>query len=150
MNGAIARNVAGFILLARHSLLWLLVCVLGGCVTDSARILAPPPPYMLLPADEMMSCDAIAGSFRFAARRAARLEYWMSVGPLHGYGLDDFPIDAPTELAYERRRLDALTDLQRYKGCTVFDPAPAVVYERSKLENSATLPKAPIVLNSKG
>jgi hypothetical protein len=150
MNAAIARNVAGFFSLARRSLLWLLVCVLGGCVTDSTRILAPPPPYMLLPADEMMSCDAIAASFRFAARRAARLEYWMSVGPFHGYGFEDFPIDAPTELTYERRRLDALTDLQRYKGCTVFDPAAAVVYERSKLENSVMRPNAPVVLNSKG
>jgi hypothetical protein len=150
MNGAIPRKVAAFVSLARRSLPWLLVCTLGGCVTDSSSILAPQPPYMLLPADEMMSCDAIAASFQFAARRAARLEYWLSVGHLHGYGFDDFPVDAPTELTYERRRLDALTDLQRYRGCTVFDAAAAVVYERSKLENSLVRPTAPVVLNSKG
>jgi hypothetical protein len=118
-------------------------------MTDSAQVLNPPPPYMLLPADEMMSCEAIAASFYFAARRAARLEYWMSVGHLRGYGFDEFPHDAPRELVDERRRLDALTDLQRYKGCIVLEPGPAVVYERTKLEVSMRGPQAPVVLKSR-
>jgi hypothetical protein len=103
---------------------------------------------MLLPVDETMSCDAIAASFRFAARRAARLEYWLSVGPLAGYNYERFPLDAPKQLVDERRRLDALSDLQRYKGCTVMEPGPAVVDERIRLEGSIKRP--PVVLNSKG
>jgi hypothetical protein len=150
MNASITSYLSGFISVARRGLLCGLVCALGGCVTDSDKILTPPPPYMVLPVDEMMSCEAIAASFQFAAGRAARLEYWLSVGHLDGYGFDAFPADAPTELVYERRRLDALTDLQRYKGCTVFDPALAVVYERSKIENTVKRPKAAVVLNSKG
>ena len=111
---------------------------------------------MLLPVDDMMSCDAIAASFRFAARRAARLEYWLAVGPLAGYGFERFPADAPKQLIDERRRLDALSDLQRYRGCMVMEPGPAVVYERTKLENSVKRPPPPpppappVVLNSKG
>jgi hypothetical protein len=150
MNGAVTRYVAGLISIARHSLLSGLVCALGGCITDSGQILNPPPPYMLLPADEMMSCDAIAASFHFAARRAARLEYWLSVGHLQGYGFDEFPHDAPRELVDERRRLDALTDLQRYRGCIVLEPGPAVVYERTKLEGSMRGPQPPVVLKSRG
>jgi len=103
---------------------------------------------MLLPVDEMMTCDGIAASFRFAARRAARLEYWLAAGPVAGYGFGRFPIDAPQQLIDERRRLDALSDLQRYKGCMVLEPGPAVAYERSKLEGS--IKRAPVVLNSKG
>jgi hypothetical protein len=103
---------------------------------------------MLLPVDETMTCDGIAASFRFAARRAARLEYWLSVGPLAGYGYERFPLDAPKQLIDERRRLDALSDLQREKGCMVMEPGPAVVYERSKLEGSIKRP--PAVLKSKG
>jgi hypothetical protein len=148
MNGAMTRCVAGLISIARRSLLWGLVCALGGCITDSAQVLNPP--YMLLPADEMMSCEAIAASFYFAARRAARLEYWLSVGHLQGYGFDEFPHDAPRELVDERRRLDALTDLQRYKGCIVLEPGPAVVYERTKLEGSMRGQQAPVVLKSRG
>ncbi len=121
---------------------------LGGCATETYVL--EPPPYHLLPVDESMSCSGIAGSFRFAARRAARLEYWLSVGPLAGYGNDRFPLDAPKQLVDERRRLDALSDLQRFKGCTVMGPGPAVVEERLKLEQSIrpTAPQA--VLNSKG
>jgi hypothetical protein len=57
-------------------------------------------------------------------------------------------MDAPKQLIDERRRLDALSDLQRYKGCVVLEPGPAVVYERSKLEDSTK--RAPVVLKSKG
>jgi hypothetical protein len=105
---------------------------------------------MLLPVDEMMTCDAIAASFHFAARRAARLEYWLSLGPLAGYGYERFPSDAPKQLVDERRRLDALSDLQRYKGCPVLEPGPTVVYERLKLEGSTRRPQAPVVLKSRG
>jgi len=134
---------------AKFGVLWGVLCALSGCVTGSYP-LNPPPPYMLLPVDEMMTCDAIAASFHFAARRAARLEYWLSVGPLEGYGFDRFPQDAPTQLIDERRRLDALSDLQRYKGCFVFDPGPAVVVERLKLEGSVKRPQAAVVLKSRG
>ena len=137
----------GIVSFAISCLLWGVVCALGGCVTYSYP-LDPPSPYMLLPVDEMMTCDAIAASFHFAARRAARLEYWLSLGPLAGYGYERFPSDAPKQLVDERRRLDALSDLQRYKGCTVLEPGPAVVYERSKLE--APTKRAPVVLKSRG
>jgi hypothetical protein len=105
-----------------------------GCVTVEPLIIGPPPPYALLPADELMSCEAMTASFIFSAKRAARIEYWMQVGPLPGYGNDRFGLDAPQELVAERRRLDALTDLQRMRGCPVMDPGPAVVFERQKLE----------------
>ena len=97
------------------------VCALGGCVTTalSSRSAAA---LHVLPVDESMTCNGIASSFRFSARRAARLEYWLSVGPLAGYGYERFPLDAPKQLVDERRRLDALSDLQRYKGCTVMEP----------------------------
>ncbi len=113
-----------------------------------------PPPYMVLPVDEAMSCSGIASSFRFAARRAARLEYWLAVGPLAGYDSERFPLDAPKQLVDERRRLDALSDLQRYKGCMVMEPGPAVVEERLRLENSVrpTPPPSPppVILRSRG
>jgi hypothetical protein len=134
----------------RFGLLWSAVCALGGCVTNYSPLIPPLAPYMLLPVDETMTCDAIAASFRFAARRAARLEYWLSVGPLAGYGYERFPEDAPKQLVDERARLDALTDLQRYKGCPVLEPGPSVVYERLKLENSARQRQAPVVLRSRG
>jgi hypothetical protein len=130
--------------LARRGFVCALVIALGGCVTNQTP-LDLPPPYMLLPVDEMMSCDAISASFHFAARRAARLEYWLAVGPLPGYGFDRFPIDAPQQLVDERRRLDALTDMQRYKGCTVLAAGPAVVYERWKLEEAAKRTPAPVL-----
>ena len=133
----------------RIAALWSLLCMLGGCVTDQS-FLAEPPPYMLLPVDESMSCDAIAASFHFSAKRGARLEYWMAVGPVHGYGFERFPLDAPKELVDERRRLDALTDLQRYRGCPVMDPGPAVVYERSKLEGFLKPQQPLVVLKSRG
>ena len=139
---------------------WLLssmACSLAGCVTYAYPI-EPPPPYAVLPVDESMSCNGIAASFRYAARRAARLEYWLAVGPLAGYGYERYPLDAPKQLIDERRRLDALADLQRYKGCTVMEPGPAVVEERLKLEGSVRPPPPPppppllppVVLNSKG
>jgi hypothetical protein len=142
-------NAARFVFLAHAGLLCWLVCALGGCVTNTPS-LAEPPPYMLLPADEMMSCDAIAASFHFAARRAARLEYWLSKGSLGGYHFERFSEDAPNELIDERRRLDALSDLQRDRGCVVMEPGSAVVYERSKLEGSLKQPQAPVVLQSRG
>ena len=138
------RSIVHF---AISGLLWGIAGALGGCVTNY-QPLAPPEPYMLLPVDDMMSCDAIAASFRFAARRAARLEYWLSVGPLAGYGFERFPEDAPKQLVDERRRLDALSDLQRYRGCVVMEPGPAVVSERTKLEESIKRPA--VVLKSKG
>jgi hypothetical protein len=141
------RKIASF---TQLGVLWSIACALGGCVTNYYPLIPPPPPYMLLPVDETMTCDAIAASFRFAARRAARLEYWLSVGPLAGYGYEKFPEDAPKQLVDERRRLDALSDLQRYKGCTVLEPGPTVVYERMKLEGSARRLQAPVVLKSRG
>jgi len=140
---------------ARLGLLCSFVCGLGGCVTNTIPVTDPnpfdPPPYMLLPVDESMTCSGIASSFRFAARRAARLEYWLSVGPLAGYGNERFPLDAPKQLVDERRRLDALSDLQRFKGCTVMEPGPAVVEERARLEGSI-VPSSPppVVLKSRG
>ena len=126
-----------------------LISTLGGCVATYFP-LDPPPPYMVLPVDETMSCDGIAASFRFSARRAARLEFWLSVGPLAGYGFERFPQDAPQQLVDERRRMDALSDLQRYKGCAVMEPGPLVVYERMKLEGSARRTTPPVILKSRG
>jgi hypothetical protein len=123
---------------------------LAGCVTDQPYVIDPPPPYMLLPVDESMSCNAIAGSFRFSVKRAARLEYWLAAGALAGYDSDRFPLDAPKQLVDERRRLDALTDLQRTKGCTVLEPGPAVAEERERLEESARNSRPQTVLRSKG
>ena len=113
---------------------------LAGCVPHEPVMLVPPPPYPLLPVDKSMSCEAMTASFIFSAKRAARLEYWLNVGPLPGYGSDMFGLDAPIELAAERRRLDALTDLQRTRGCPVMEPGPAVVYERQKLEGTSQGP----------
>ena len=141
------RKITSF---TQLGVLWGVACALGGCVTNYYPLIPPPPPYMLLPVDETMTCEAIAASFRFAARRAARLEYWLSVGPLAGYGYEKFPEDAPKQLVGERRRLDALSDLQRYKGCTVLEPGPTVVYERLKLEGSARGSQPPVVLKSRG
>jgi hypothetical protein len=105
---------------------------------------------MLLPVDEMASCNAIAASFLFSARRAARLEYWLARGPLAGYHFEKFPEDASNELIAERQRLDALSDLQRERGCPVMQPGPTVVYERSKLEGEIKQPQGPVVLRSRG
>jgi hypothetical protein len=142
--------IAGLMVFAYRGLVWGLIGGLGGCVTNYPSPFYAPPPYNLLPVDETMSCDGIAASFRFAARRAARLEYWLSVGRPSGYGYGAFPVDAPGELIDERRRLDALSDLQRFKGCYVLDPGAAVFYERSRLEGPLKQPRAPVVLNSKG
>jgi len=135
--------------LARLSIIGATVCALGGCVTHE-YILDPPPPYMLLPVDEMMSCEAMTASFFFSARRAARLEYWLAVGPSAGYGFERFPTDAPRQLIDERRRLDALSDLQRFRGCPVFEPGPAVVNERAKLEGWHKRLREPVVLKARG
>src|SRR5258708_9295667 len=100
----------------------------GACVTyEPVPRLGPAPPYPILPVDASMSCEAMTASFIFSARRAARLEYWLEVGPLPGYRTDMFGMDAPKEVAAERRRLDALSDLQRTRGCPVMEPVPAVV-----------------------
>jgi hypothetical protein len=139
------RGIACF---ARLGLLCL-ISTSGGCVATYYP-LNPAPPYMVLPVDETMTCDGIAASFRFSARRAARLEYWLSVGPLAGYGYERFPEDAPRQLVDERRRMDALSDLQRYKGCAVLEPAPLVVYERMKLDGSTRRPEPPVILKSRG
>jgi len=137
------------IAVTKVGLLCSIICTMGGCVTTVYPL--DPPPYMLLPVDESMTCNGIASSFRFAARRAARLEYWLSAGPLAGYGNERFPLDAPKQLVDERRRLDALSDLQRLKGCTVMEPGPAVVEERARLEGSIVRPPPPsVVLNSRG
>lgn len=130
-------------------------CALGGCVATVYPLDYTPPPYMLLPVDESMSCNGIAASFRFSVRRAARLEYWLAVGPLAGYGNARFPLDAPQQLVDERRRLDALSDLQRFKGCTVMEPGPAVFEERTRLEGTIPRPPSPdvpppVVLKSRG
>lgn len=136
-------------LFARLSLLVSIVCCMGGCVADS-HAFDQPAPYMLLPVDETMTCEGIAASFRFSARRAARLEYWLSVGQLAGYGYERFPKDAPEQLVDERRRLDALSDLQRFRGCTVMEPGPAVVEERARLEGSIRPAPASVILHSRG
>lgn len=99
--------------------------------------LGPAPPYPILPVDASMSCQAMTASFMFSARRAARLEYWLEAGPLPGYRTDMFGVDAPKEIIAERRRLDALSDLQRTRGCPVMEPGPAVLYERQKLEDAS-------------
>ena len=113
---------------------------LGGCtIYEPLPLLGPAPAYPILPVDASMSCEAMTASFIFSARRAARLEYWLEVGPLPGYRTDMFGVDAPKEVAAERRRLDALSDLQRTRGCPVMEPGPAVVYERQKLEGASQL-----------
>jgi hypothetical protein len=109
---------------------------LGACVTNQpVQPVVFAPPYPILPVDESMSCEAMTASFIFSAKRAARLEYWLNVGPLPTYHTDRFRVDAPKELAAERSRLDALSDLQRTRGCPVMEPLPAVLYERQKLED---------------
>jgi hypothetical protein len=115
---------------------------LGACVTNQPvqPLGLAAPPYPILPVDESMSCEAMTASFIFSARRAARLEYWMNVGQLPGYGTDMFGVDAPKEIIAERRRLDALSDLQRTRGCPVMEPVPAVLYERQKLEGVSAPP----------
>ncbi|QND70453.1 hypothetical protein [Tardiphaga robiniae] len=129
--------------LAGFGIVLLSAVSLGGCVIQRIDM-TPPPPYAVLPVDESMSCEAMTASFMFSARRAARLEYWLDVGPLPGYGFDRFGVDAPRELIAERQRLDALTDVQRTRGCPVLDPGPAVVFERQKLEEISRSRGAPL------
>jgi hypothetical protein len=150
MSAKPRRNLVKAVFFASRGLLCGLICVLGGCVTDASYSLNAPPPYMVLPVDEMMSCDAMTSSFYFSARRAARLEYWMAVGPPLGYGYERFWIDAPVELVEERRRLDALSDLQRYRGCPVLEPGPVVVAERAKLEGWPKQLRPRVVLRTRG
>lgn len=113
----------------------LLAAALSGCSGPAATgsPLQSPPPYRLFDVDRNMSCAAVEASFHDAAVRAARLGYWLDAGTLPTYGLDRFGADAPARLEDERGRLDALSDLQRYKGCTVQDPVGAVALERSLL-----------------
>jgi hypothetical protein len=119
----------------------LAVVSLGACTTfEPFPPVVPAPAYPILPVDASMSCEAMTASFIFSARRAARLEYWLEVGPLPGYGTDMYGLDAPREIAAERRRLDALSDLQRTRGCPVMEPVPAVLYERQKLEGVSQPP----------
>jgi hypothetical protein len=136
----LVSNVAGL----------LVALALGGCVTVQNPF-ERAQPYMVLAVDDSSSCEAIAASFRFSARRAARLEYWLGVGPVSGFGYARFEVDAPWELRDEFRRMDALSDLQRTKGCRVMEPQAAVAYERARLE---PLPppqsNPPAVLRSKG
>jgi hypothetical protein len=114
---------------------------LGACTTyQPVPLLGPAPAYPILPVDASMSCEAMTASFIFSARRAARLEYWLEVGPLSSYGTGTYGLDAPIEIAAERRRLDALSDLQRTRGCPVMEPGPAVVYERQRLEGASQPP----------
>jgi hypothetical protein len=114
---------------------------LGACTAyNPAPQLGPAPAYPILPVDASMSCEAMTASFIFSARRAARLEYWLEVGPLRGYRTDTFGVDAQKEIVAERRRLDALSDLQRTRGCPVMEPGPAVLYERQKLEGTSQPP----------
>ena len=131
--------------------------LLAGGLRDLCLSGRPPPPYAVLPVDESMSCNGIAASFRLRGAARGAAGYWLAVGPLAGYGYERYPLDAPKQLIDERRRLDALADLQRYKGCTVMEPGPAVVEERLKLEGSVRPPPPPVpplpppvVLNSKG
>lgn len=135
----------------------LLPAVLGGCSAPATGVpsLQSPPPYRLFDVDRNMSCAAVAASFHDAAVRAARLRYWLSVGPLPGYGLGRFEADAPARLEDERGRLDALTDLQRFKGCPVEDPVAAVAAEMARLAphpagSLAPEAPAPVVLRRLG
>jgi len=114
---------------------------LGACTTIAPPpLLVPSPDYPIFPVETSMSCEAMTASFIYSAKRAARLEYWMEVGPLPSYGTNMFSVDAPREIAAERRRLDALSDLQRTRGCPVMEPVPAVMYERQKLEGASAPP----------
>ena len=110
--------------------------MLGGCVT--APVAVSPfyyeEPYALLSVDESMSCEALTASFMFSARRAARLVYWLEAGPVAGFGHARFGIDGPNKLRDEFRRMDALSDQQRYKGCRVLEPSAVVAEERMRLD----------------
>lgn len=109
--------------------------LLSGCVT------APTPipyfeydeTYPLLSVDESMSCDALNASFMFSARRAARLQFWLETGPVAGFGTARYELDAPAKLREEFKRMDALSDQQRYKGCRVLEPRLVVAEERNRL-----------------
>ena len=132
---------AGFLLTAPRIAAAVALMSLGACTTfQPVPLLWPAPVYPILPVDASMSCEAMTASFIFSAKRAARLEYWFEVGRLPGYGTDMYGVDAPIEIAAERRRLDALSDLQRTRGCPVMEPVPAVIYERQKLEGVSEPP----------
>lgn len=109
---------------------------LGGCVTAPVAVVPfyYEEPYALLSVDESMSCEALTASFMFSARRAARLVYWLEAGPIAGFGHARFGADAPQKLRDEFRRMDALSDQQRYKGCRVLEPSTVVAEERMKLD----------------
>ncbi len=68
-------------------------------------------------------------AIRPAGRRASNTA-WRALDA-EGYGNERFPLDAPKQLVDERRRLDALSDLQRSRrSCTVVEAGPSVVEER--------------------
>jgi hypothetical protein len=141
------------VILMRCGVLATIALALQGCVGGPVA-LSPAyqdEPYALLSVDESMSCEALTASFLFSARRAARLEYWLEIGPPSGFGHARFEIDAPLKLRDEFRRLDALSDQQRYKGCRAMEPRVVVAEERARLE---PLPppssKGQVVLRSRG
>ena len=136
----------------RNGMLALIAVMLEGCVTAPVRMsyLDHDEPYALLSVDESMSCQALTASFLFSARRAARLEYWLATGPIAGFGHARYEVDAPAKLRGEFRRMDALSDQQRYKGCLVMEPRAVVAEERARLE-PLPLPALPTtVLRSRG
>ena len=124
---------------------------LGGCVTTYPFRSIEPPPYMLLPVDEM----AIVRRYRSLvpvfgeARRPSGI---LAVGRarLAGTDLNDFREDAPRELVDERRRLDALSDLQREKGCVVMEPGPLWCMSARSLRVRRNEPQEPVILKSRG
>lgn len=132
------------------------VCIIAfaleGCMAAPAWVWHPNPnePYALLSVDESMSCEALNASFLFSARRAARLEYWLDTGPVAGFGRARFEVDAPAKLRAEFRRMDALSDQQRYKGCRVMEPRIVVAEERARLEPLPPPPPNGPVLRSRG
>ena len=122
---------------------------LKGCITAQVFPLSAyeEQPYALLTVDQSMSCDALTASFMFAARRAARLIYWLDVGPPAGYGNARYELDAPDKLRDEFRRMDALSDQQRYKGCVVLEPRAIVAEELRRLDPTLPPPllKGPVL-----
>lgn len=128
------------------------ILALGGCMTAPVAVwpLYQDEPYALLSVDESMSCDALTASFMFSARRAARLVYWLEAGPVAGFGHARFGVDAPKKLRDEFRRMDALSDQQRYKGCRVLEPSAVVAEERMKLDPAPARSGGGPVLRSRG
>lgn len=140
MNRAWPRSASAL----RGGLL-LLMAASAGCSPSPTPLvgeLTDPPPDHLLPPDEMMSCPAIASSFRYAARRVARLQSVVAARP-SGFGTGQLRADAPDQIKQEEERLDALADLQRQRGCPVFDPIAAVAAESAAIQPFAPVVQAP-------